>query len=79
MLTKSDFVTQATTPLARLDFAVDGMTCASCATRLQTILSRQPGVESADVNYATSGARVVLAEQLYRAHGVLANHPYHRD
>jgi 23S rRNA (pseudouridine1915-N3)-methyltransferase len=23
--------------------------------------------------------RVVLAEQLYRAHGVLANHPYHRD
>ena len=22
--------------------------------------------------------RVVLAEQLYRAHGVLANHPYHR-
>jgi 23S rRNA (pseudouridine1915-N3)-methyltransferase len=23
--------------------------------------------------------RVVLAEQLYRAHAVLANHPYHRD
>jgi 23S rRNA (pseudouridine1915-N3)-methyltransferase len=23
--------------------------------------------------------RVVLAEQLYRAHGVLVNHPYHRD
>lgn len=23
--------------------------------------------------------RVVLAEQIYRAHGVLANHPYHRD
>ena len=23
--------------------------------------------------------RVVLAEQLYRAHGVLINHPYHRD
>lgn len=23
--------------------------------------------------------RVVLAEQLYRAHGVLYNHPYHRD
>jgi 23S rRNA (pseudouridine1915-N3)-methyltransferase len=22
--------------------------------------------------------RIVLAEQLYRAHGVLANHPYHR-
>jgi 23S rRNA (pseudouridine1915-N3)-methyltransferase len=23
--------------------------------------------------------RVVLAEQLYRAHGVLTNHPYHRE
>lgn len=23
--------------------------------------------------------RVVLAEQLYRAHGLLSNHPYHRD
>jgi 23S rRNA (pseudouridine1915-N3)-methyltransferase len=23
--------------------------------------------------------RVVLAEQIYRAHGVLANHPYHRE
>jgi 23S rRNA (pseudouridine1915-N3)-methyltransferase len=23
--------------------------------------------------------RVVLAEQLYRSHGVLTNHPYHRD
>src|ERR1700732_3251908 len=63
LLPKADFLTHATTQLARLDFAVDGMTCASCATRLQRILSRQPGVESVYVNYATSGARVVLAEQ----------------
>ena len=46
-----------------LQFAVKGMTCGSCAMRVQRILSRQPGVESADVNYATSAARVVLAEQ----------------
>jgi cation-transporting ATPase V/Cu+-exporting ATPase len=56
----ADGVTQTTTPPASLDFTVEGMTCGSCATRVQRILGRQPGVESAYVNYATSGARVVL-------------------
>jgi copper-transporting P-type ATPase V len=59
----ADSLTQPTTSPARLDFAVEGMTCASCATRVQRILSGQPGVESVDLNYATSGARVVLAER----------------
>jgi cation-transporting ATPase V/Cu+-exporting ATPase len=56
----ADGVTQTTTPPASLDFTVEGMTCGSCATRVQRILGRQPGVKSAYVNYATSGARVVL-------------------
>ena len=59
----ADAVTQTTTSPASFDFTVDGMTCGSCATRVQRILRRQPGVESAHVNYATSGARVVLAGQ----------------
>jgi cation-transporting ATPase V len=59
----ADAVTQTTTSPASLDFTVEGMTCGSCATRVERILRRQPGVESAHVNYATSGARVVLAGQ----------------
>ncbi len=31
------------------------------------------------LTYPHALVRVVLAEQLYRAHGVLTNHPYHRD
>jgi len=59
----ADAMTQTVTPPGSLDFTVEGMTCGSCATRVERILGRQPGVESAYVNYATSGARVVLAGQ----------------
>jgi cation-transporting ATPase V/Cu+-exporting ATPase len=59
----ADAMTQTTTSPASLDFSVEGMTCGSCATRVQRILGRQPGVQSAHVNYATSRARVVLAGQ----------------
>ena len=46
---------------AVLDFAVRGMTCGSCANRVQRTLGKQPGVQRAEVNFAT--ATVVLAEQ----------------
>jgi copper-transporting P-type ATPase V len=48
---------------ATLDFAVRGMTCGSCANRVQRTLTKQPGVAAAEVNFATATARVVLAEQ----------------
>jgi copper-transporting P-type ATPase V len=47
-----------------LDLEVEGMTCGSCAARVQKILSRQPGVAVADVNYATGRARVEVDPEL---------------
>ena len=38
---------------ARVDMPVDGMSCASCAQRIEKHLSKQPGVETASVNFAT--------------------------
>jgi len=40
-------------------FDVEGMTCASCALRIERVLSRQEGVASAVVNFAGQEARVV--------------------
>ena len=42
-----------------VDFKVEGMTCGSCAARVQRVLDRQAGVARADVNFATGRARVV--------------------
>ena len=44
-----------------LDLDVHGMTCGACAARVQRILGRQDGVESAEVNYATGRAHVALS------------------
>ncbi len=46
-------------------FGVQGMTCASCVTRVERTLQKQPGVEKAVVNLATEQATVV-----YDAEGV---------
>jgi len=42
-----------------LIFDVEGMTCASCAVRVERVLSKQEGVASAVVNFAGSEARVL--------------------
>ena len=43
-----------------LDLPIAGMTCAACATRLEKVLNRLPGVEAA-VNLAAERARVRIA------------------
>ncbi len=42
----------------RCDLPIEGMTCASCAIRVEKRLARQPGVTSASVNFATRVATV---------------------
>ncbi|MCI2238379.1 heavy metal translocating P-type ATPase [Paenibacillus sp. TRM 82003] len=47
--------------LRTVELEIGGMTCASCAARVEKKLNRMPGVE-ASVNYATEKARVALPE-----------------
>jgi cation-transporting ATPase V/Cu+-exporting ATPase len=47
-----------------LDLTVEGMTCGSCAARVQRILERQEPVERADVNFATGGVRLHAAGEV---------------
>jgi len=48
------------TPPDTISFDVEGMTCASCALRIERVLGRQDGVESAVVNFAGQEARAVV-------------------
>ena len=43
-----------------VEFAIGGMTCAACSTRLEKVLNRQPGMQ-ANVNLAAERARVRLS------------------
>jgi Cu+-exporting ATPase len=47
-----------TVPMEGLEFRIGGMTCATCSTRLEKILSRLPGVSEATVNLATERAMI---------------------
>lgn len=42
----------------RADLPIEGMTCASCANTIERRLAKQPGVSSANVNFATKVATV---------------------
>ena len=43
-----------------IDFAVEGMTCGSCAARVHRVLAKADGVAAAEVNLATGRAHVTL-------------------
>ncbi len=47
---------------AGVHFAVTGMSCNSCAARLERVLEKLPGVASASVNFALGNAAVVIGD-----------------
>jgi Cu+-exporting ATPase len=57
MTTSSAEALAATQP--SLDIGIGGMTCATCASRVERALQRVPGVRSATVNLATESARII--------------------
>ncbi|WP_316316823.1 heavy metal-associated domain-containing protein, partial [Clavibacter michiganensis] len=52
--------TSTTSAPAEVELAIGGMTCASCAARIEKKLNRMEGV-TATVNYATEKAKVSYA------------------
>jgi len=46
--------------LERCDLPIEGMSCASCATRIEKVLDAQPGVATAAVNFASKRATVTF-------------------
>lgn len=57
MSTETSTETQQPAPLTDVELAITGMTCASCANRIERKLNKLDGV-SATVNYATEKAKV---------------------
>jgi transposase len=43
-----------------LTFPVTGMTCAACASSVESMISTQAGIEKAEVNYATQSVKVAF-------------------
>ncbi len=47
-------------PVEKIEIDIEGMTCASCVTRVEKAIAAVPGVKSASVNLATERATVEL-------------------
>jgi Cu2+-exporting ATPase len=52
------------TNLQTLTFPVTGMTCAACASSVESMIGSQKGVEKAEVNYATQSVKVAFYLEL---------------
>ncbi|MBG6234132.1 Cu2+-exporting ATPase [Pedobacter sp. CAN_A7] len=52
--------------LETISLPVLGMTCASCASSVQSMLAAQPGIARADVNYATQSVQVAYQPALIK-------------
>ncbi|WP_394771890.1 cation transporter [Mucilaginibacter sp.] len=57
-------------PLKTLTFPVTGMTCAACASSVESMISTQMGVEKAEVNYATQSVKVAFHPDLIEPAGL---------
>ncbi|WP_241302124.1 heavy metal translocating P-type ATPase [Burkholderia stabilis] len=59
--TEAPPATAAALPAATIELDIDGMTCASCVSRVEKALAKVPGVTRASVNLATERATVDAA------------------
>jgi Cu2+-exporting ATPase len=50
--------------LQTLTFPVTGMTCASCAASVESMVGAQKGVDKAEVNYASQSVKVAFHPDL---------------
>ena len=53
-------------------YDVEGMSCASCASRLETLLNRESGIADATVNYASKSARIVFKNNSEQGNAIYA-------
>jgi copper-transporting P-type ATPase V len=66
-IAESDLLTEPAGGRKTVELDVSGMSCGSCAARVQRALGEEPGVSEALVNYATARATVELDPRLIDA------------
>jgi Cu+-exporting ATPase len=71
-MTEKDQETKKTANAERIDLPIVGMNCAACATTVQKSLAGLKGVESANVNLATTQATVLFQPQTVDASDLIS-------